>query len=257
MSKSSLRVAVRLVLLFTLVFALSLTQGWATTIGSTSTVPRQFADLASGQVFIYDGGFLSTGDVANTFNWFGPTFSGTQDLTPLLFSDSNGTFTIVGVGLPEQVIYTGVSQSFGFDLQSGNGTALSANTYTFGFVEGLATSSGVTASTGSVGHDNTVDAPTGLSAGSTNDWVFTPSLSFTGNYAAVGTTFIIPGNSNGTADWTLNNPALSGANVDRTYSANLNASSSGVAEPGTFSLITGAGLVLAGLFRYRYSRGRR
>jgi len=257
MSKSSLRIAVRLVLLFTLVFALSLTQGWATTIGSSTTV-RPTLDVSSGQVFIYDGGFLSTGDVANTFNWFGPVFSGSKDLTPLLFSDSGGLFTVVGIGSPESVAYTGSAQSFAFGLQAGTGTASSAGTFTFGFVEGLASSTGAVSgtTTGSIGHDGTVDAPPGLSAGSTNDWVFTPSLNFGGSdYVALGTTFIIPG-SNGTANFTLNDPSLGTSNVDRTYSANLNASSSGVAEPGTFSLITGAGLVLAGLFRYRYSRGR-
>jgi hypothetical protein len=135
------------------------------------------------------------------------------------------------------------------------GTATSSGTFTFGFVTGLVSSTGVITgpSTGSIGHDSPVDAPPGVSAGSTNDWVFTPSLS--GFNVNLGTTFIIPG-SNGTANFTLNNPSLGGTNVDRTYSANLSPSSSGVAEPGTFSLITGAGLVLAGLFRYRYSRGR-
>jgi len=260
MSKSSLRVAVRLVLLFTLVFALSLTQGWATTIGSTTTA-RPTLDGSAGQVYIYDGGFLANGDVANTFNWFGPVFSGSKDLTPLLFSDSNGVFTVVGIGTPQSVTYTGLVQSPAFGLQAGTGTASSAGTFTFGFVEGLYSDGTLTAtSNGSIGHDTNVtsDPPPGVSGSpSTNDWVFTPSLSFGGgnNYVGLGQTFIIPG-SNGTADWTLNNPALGGTNFDRTYSANLNASSSGVAEPGTFSLITGAGLVLAGLFRYRYSRGR-
>jgi hypothetical protein len=70
---------------------------------------------------------------------------------------------------------------------------------------------------------------------------------------ALGTSFAIPGNA---GNFTLNNPENGGFNVDRTYSANADGLLSGVAEPGTFSLITGAGLVLAGLFRYRYTRGR-
>src|ERR1035438_7665652 len=107
MSKSSLRVAVRLVLLFTLVFALSLTQGWATTIGSTATA-RPTLDGSSGQLYIYDGGFLANGDVANTgtVNWFGPLFSGLKDVTPLLFSDNGaGIFTVVGIGNTEMLSY--------------------------------------------------------------------------------------------------------------------------------------------------------
>jgi hypothetical protein len=255
MSKTHLRVVVRLVLLFLLVFALSLTQGWADSIGSTTTA-RPTLDVATGQVYIFDGDFIPSGDTVNTFNWFGPTFSGSKDLTPLIFTDSNGIFTVVGIGGSESVTYSGSAQSFAFGLQAGTATAAGSN-YVFGFVEGLALANGTFSGTsnGAIGHDGNVasDPGAGVSGAGTNDWVFTPSDS--GINVTLGTTFIIPG-SNGTGDFPLNNSALGGFNLDRTYSANINASSSGVAEPGTFSLITGAGLVLAGLFRYRYSRGR-
>ncbi len=251
MSKSNLRVVVRLVLLFTLVFALSLTQGWADSIGS-STTARPTLDSSAGQVFIYNGGFIPDGDTVSTFNWFGPSFSGSRELTPLLFTESGGVFTVVGIGASEvDVTYTGSPESFAFGLQAGTATAASANTYTFGFVEGLADSTGDinSASTGAIGHDGTVDGGNGVGgSGTSNDWVFTPSESFSN--VGLGTTF----GGNGTIG--LNNPELGTTNVDRTYSANITANASGVAEPGTFSLITGAGLVLAGLFRYRYSRGR-
>jgi len=254
MAKTHLRVAVRLVLLFSLVFALSLTQGWADSIGSSTTL-RSTLDVSTGQVFIYDGASLPTGDTATTFNWFGPTFSGTKDLTPLIFTFNSGTdtYTVVGIGSSEIVSYSGSVQSFAFGLTAGTATAAGSN-YFFGFVEGLASSTGALTATsnGSIGHNSPIDGGTGVSGGSsTNDWVFTPSnLSDVGTPVALGATF----GANGTTS--LNNPGLGGFNVDRTYSANLSASSSGVAEPGTFSLITGAGLVLAGLFRYRYSRGR-
>jgi hypothetical protein len=250
MSTQKLRVTVRLVLLFSLVFALSLTQGWATTIGS-STTSRPFLDSATGQVYIYDGATFQSGDAITTFNWFGPVFSGSRDLTPLLFSESlGGVFTVVAIGATESVSGTGVAQSFSFGLQAGSLTA--GTNWVFGFVTGLAGSTGTLAGTsaGSINFDSPIAGGTGVSGGSSNnDWVFTPSLS--GINVNIGTTF----GANST--FALNNPALGPFNVDRTYSANVNATTSGVAEPGTFSLITGAGLVLAGLFRYRYSRGRR
>jgi hypothetical protein len=250
MSKSNLRVVVRLVLLFMLVFALSLTQGWATTIGS-STTSRSNVDGATGQVYIYDGAFFNSGDNVSTasFNWFGPTFSGSRDLTPLLFLDNDGVFTVEAIGAAETVNGTGAVQSVLFGLQAGTATA-TGTTYTFGFVTGLADSTGDLSggtSSGVVTFDPTVDAPPGASGSGTNDWVFTPTD--TGITVALGTTF----GGNGTA---LNNPEIGSFNTDRTYSANVSTNASGVAEPGTFSLITGAGLVLAGLFRYRYSRGR-
>jgi hypothetical protein len=258
MSKSNLRDVVRLVALFTLVFALSLAQGWADSIGTgTINPPDPLLDVSAGQVSIYNGGFIPVGDTATNFNWFGPTFSGSRELTPLIFTESGGVFTVVGIGAQEiDVSYTGSPESFAFGLQAGTATASAAGTYTFGFVEGLADSTGSvsSASTGSIGHDNSVDAGLGAGgAGTTNDWVFTPTVG--GISVGIGETFVIPG-SNATGDIPLNNPGLGGNNLDRTYSANITASSSGVAEPGTFSLITGAGLVLAGLFRYRYSRGR-
>jgi hypothetical protein len=248
MSTQKLRVTVRLVLLFSLVFALSLTQGWATTIGS-STTSRPFIDNSTGQVSIYDGAFFQNGDTITTFNWFGPVFSGSRNLTPLLFSDTGGVFTVGAIGATETVSGTGAIQSVSFGLQAGSLTA--GTNWTFGFVSGLASSTGVLSgnTAGSISLDSPIAAPPGVSGGSTNDWVFTPTLS--GINVNIGTTF----GANST--FGLNNPGLGGFSVDRTYSATVDAAGTGVAEPGTFSLITGAGLVLAGLFRYRYSRGRR
>jgi hypothetical protein len=200
-------------------------------------------------VSIYDGAFFNPGDVVSTFSWFGPVFAGSRDLTPLLFQDNGGVFTVEAIGTAESVSGTGAAQTVSFGLQAGSLTA--GTNFTFGFVTGLADSTGALSggtSGGSISLDPTVDAPPGVSTGSTNDWVFTPTIANIN--VAVGSTF----GGNGTA---LNNPELGSFNTDRTYSAQASTSGSGVAEPGTFSLITGAGLVLAGLFRYRYTRGRR
>jgi hypothetical protein len=251
MVKTHLRVVVRLVLLFLLVFALSLSQGWATTIGSTTT-NRSFTDTAQGQVYIYNGGsgsYFTPGDTVTGFSWFGSVFSGTRDLTPLLFQDVGGVYTVVAIGGQESVNGAGGVTSVSFGQQAGSLVIPGTGNYTFGFVTGLADSSGGLSdgtSAGSIKFDSTVDGGAGVSGG-TNDWVFTPTI--TGLSVALGTEF---GGSNGT---TLNSGSGS-FNTDRTYSAQASDSSSGVAEPGTFSLITGAGLVLAGLFRYRYTRGR-
>jgi hypothetical protein len=246
MAKSSLRVVVRLVLLFSLIFALSLTQGWATTIGSSLSSGRTDLDSSLGQVYIYDGAFFNSGDVVASFSWFGPTFSGSKDLTPLLFQDNGGVFTVEAIGAAQVVTYTGSAQTVSFGLQAGSLTA--GTNYTFGFVTGLADSTGALSggsTGGSIGYDPTVDAGTGASGTGTNDWVFTP----TDPEISVGLGATFGGNG------TTLNSGTGSFNTDRTYSAQ--ASTSAVAEPGTFSLITGAGLVLAGLFRYRYSRGRR
>lgn len=244
MAISHLRVAVRLVLLFSVVFVLSLSQGGATTIGS-STTSRSSTDSATGQVYIYAGDFFQPGDVVTGFSWFGSVFSGTRDLTPLLFQDTGGKFTVVAIGATETVSGGGGVQSFSFGLQ--NGTNIAGSNYTFGFVTGLANASGALtgSSAGSITFNPTVDAGTGVSGGlSTNAWVFTPTDP--GLNVALGTTF----GTNGT--FALNS-GVGSFQTDRTYSAQA---STGVAEPGTFSLITGAGLVLAGLFRYRFTRSR-
>jgi hypothetical protein len=261
MSTSRLRVAVRFAVLFTLVFALSLTQGWATPITNqgSSTIARTNLDIASGEVFIYNGGLFPSGETVDTFNWFGSLFTGAnRSFTPLLFSVTGGVFTVAGIGNP-QTIENGTSagvNSVGFGLIAG--TDVTGGNWTFGFVEGVASSSGSLsgASAGIIEHNNTVDGGTGVGGVgpplTTNDWVFTPGGTNI-TTVAVNTTF---GASGSNATFTLNNPGSGGTFVDRTYSANADQTLSGVAEPGTFSLITGAGLVLAGLFRYRYSRGR-
>lgn len=247
----NLRVVARLAAIFSLVFALSLAQGWAISINEGSTATgRANQDTAAGQVYIYNGGVFPTGETVSFFNWFGPAFAGTIDLTPLLFSVSGGQFTVQAIGATESVTNGTFSSSNAFGLQVG--TNVTGTGWTFGFIEALANSSGGIsgATAGGVQFNSPIDGGTGVGGGgTTNDWVFTPS-SDTITTVALGTTF----GSNGT--FALNNPALGGFNVDRTYSANAGPIS-GVAEPGTFSLITGAGLVLAGLFRYRSFRGRR
>jgi hypothetical protein len=251
MSKSNLRVAVRLVLLFSLIFALSLTQAWADTIGSSLSTSRNSLDVAQGQVYIYAGGdFASSGETVSTFSWYGPVFSGAQrDLTPLLFLDNgNGSYTVEAIGTSMSVSGSASAQGpVAFGLQSGSLTT--GSNWTFGFVNGIVNSGGTVTATsaGDVGFD-ALEGGTGVSGGSSNnDWVYTPTVSGITTLTVGTTTF----GGNGTP---LNSSVPA---PDRTYSAQANANASGVAEPGTFSLITGAGLVFAGLFRYRYTRGRR
>ena len=253
MSTSNLRAVVRLAVLFSLVFALSVSQGWAggiTDIGSAA-ISRPSVDGAPGEVYIYDGGVFQNGETVGTFNWFGPTFSGSSTLTPLLLSESGGIFTIVGIGsVINETSGSGMS-STAFGLQ--NGSNVAGSNWTFGFLEGAATSTGsFVASTGGVPFVSPNDDLAGTQGSGNDIWVFTPSTTDV-TTVGLGTSFGAPGAN---ATYALNNSSLGSFNVDRTYSANADAPS-GVAEPGTFSLITGAGLVLAGLFRYRYTRGRK
>jgi len=252
MSTANLRVVVRLVTLFALVFALSLT-GWASSFNQGSTaVSRTNNDTFSGGVYIYNGGNFASGETVTVFNWYDSgIFSGVGiNATPLLFtSNGSGTYTVVAIGTSESTDSVG-AQSAPFGLIAGSNVVSGAN-WTFGFLEGTANSSGGISNqtAGGIPFDSPIDAGQGVGgSGTTNDWVFTPETDGAITTVAVGTTF----GANGT--FALNSGT--GANVDRTYSANANGVST-IAEPGTFSLITGAGLVLAGLFRYRYVRGRR
>ena len=243
MSTLNLRVVVRLVTLFALVLALSLT-GWASSLnqGSTATT-RTNNDTFSGGVYIYNGGSFTNGESVTVFNWFDSgVFTGSSDLTPLLFtSDGSGNFTVAAIGAQETVDGS---------LQAGSNLVTGTN-WTFGFLEGGINSGGVVSATTAGGIPfNALEGPPGVGGlGTTNDWRFTPQTDVSITTVAVGTVF----GANGT--FALNSGT--GPNADRTYSANANGIISGVAEPGTFSLITGAGLVLAGLFRYRYVRSRR
>jgi hypothetical protein len=250
MSRSNLRLVVRLVLLLTLVFALSLTEVWADTIGSSLSTSRNNLDVAQGQVYIYAGGdFAGAGETVSTFSWYGPVFSGPRYLTPLLFQDNlNGTYTLEGIGVSFILSGTGgVEGPIAFGLHSGSATT--GSNWTFGFVNGIVQDGSVTtASAGVVGFD-ALEGGAGASGGSSNNnWVYTPTVSGITTLTVGSTTF----GANGT--FALNSSVDA---ADRTYSAQANANASGVAEPGTFSLITGAGLVFAGLFRYQYTRGRR
>lgn len=253
MSRFSVLGGARFTLLMLVVLALSIPMGWAATIQGSSSTSRSFVDLSAGQVYIYNGGFFASGEQVTTFSWFGHLFSGSKNMTPILFEEtSTGVFTVRGIGTGQTVTDSGASQSFAFGLTSGTDTTSNAF-FTFGFINAMANTSGTTSSAtaGTVDFDLTVDAGTGVGGGgTTNDWVFTPgSTSVTS--IALGTTFFTPGHEGTVA---LNDPTKGGSNVDRTYSANLDGAII-VAEPGSF-LLVGAGLVLAGLFRYSRVRSR-
>jgi hypothetical protein len=250
MSTQNLRVVVRLVALLALVLALSLT-GWANSLNEGSTVAtRPNNDTFAGGVYIYAGGNFTNGETVTLFNWFDSgVFTGSSDMTPILLTNNGGgSYTVVGIGALENVDSSG-PQSAAFGLAAGS-NLVSGNNWTFGFIEGAVGSGGAVTNTtaGGIPFDRPVDGGAGVDPGSNNNWVFTPATDGALS-VSVGTTF----GTNGTI--ALNSGVS--PNDNRTYSANANGIISGVAEPGTFSLITGAGLVLAGLFRYRYVRGRR
>lgn len=243
--------AVRFFLLLSLVLALAVSASANTLIGSATT-SRPFVDLASGQVYIYAGGNFEPGVTVQTFHWLGDLFAGSGFLTPLLFEETSpGVYTVEGIGTGQTVTSSGSVQSFAFGLTAGTDTTTNGN-WTFGFINGLVNTAGsqTNSSAGTVDVSIPADGLSGIAAATTDNWLFTPSDANV--TVGIGTTF----GSGVAADFALNNPGLGGANQDRTYSATLSGIIT-VAEPGTFSLITGAGLVLAGMFRYRYVRRRR
>lgn len=243
------------VVLFSLVLALSLTVGWAGTLEGSTDVARSITDTAPMQVMIYNGGFFDNGVTVNTFKFFDANGSGTRFVTPILFEETaTGVFVVRAIGATD-TFSTNADQTFAFGLQAGSATTTST-LFTFGFIEAAVNSSGTvtTASTGGVDLNNPADVGTGVGGlGTTNDWIFTPtpgSLDVT-----INSVFFRPGSgpSAGPHTFILNNSTDGKAfDQDRTYSANLNAAASGVPEPGTLTLFTsGAGLLLAGLLRFR------
>jgi hypothetical protein len=241
------------VVLFSLVLALSLSVSWAGTLEGSTATARTFTDSALGQVMIFNGDFFNNGVTVTTFTLQDSNFGqGAKFVTPILFEEtSSGVFVVRGIGTTDTVTPGAVSQAFAFGLVNGIGTT-SSGLFTFGFIEAAVNSSGTqtTSSTGGVDLNNPFDGGTGVSGVGTNDWVFTPTPGSGFTNVALGTTFNIPGK--GAGIFPLNNSTLGGFNQDRTYSANLNSAASGVPEPGTLTLFTsGAGLLLAGLLRFR------
>jgi hypothetical protein len=220
--------------------------GMATPLGGSSLVSRPYVDTSSGQVYIYAGGFFQPGTQVGVFSLFTGDFVGQREVTPILFElTSPGVYTVRGVGTGDLVSASALTQSFAFGLQYGTATAATGN-YTFGFINAFVNTIGVqtSSSAGVVAFNTPVVGGTGVAgAGTTNDWVFTPTLS---NISIpLGTTFGLPGQ---VASWTLNNPALSVWDVNRTYSAVVDAP-----EPGSFTLAcVGAMLIGAAFVTRRY-----
>ncbi len=244
------------VVLFSLVLALSLTVSWAGTLEGSTSVARTLTDTALGQVMIFNGDFFTSGVTVSTFSFFDSNGSGVRWVTPILFQENvTGQFTVVGIGTSDSFSTNGL-QTFAFGLQNGSANVTSTN-FTFGFIEAQVNSAGTQtiSSTGGVDLSNPLDGGTDVTGdiSSTNDWIFTPTPGSGGVNVAVGQTFNIPGVAAGV--FPLNSSTKGGFNQDRTYSANLNSISAGVPEPGTLGLFTsGAGLLLAGLIRFRRRR---
>ncbi|HEY4042659.1 MAG TPA: hypothetical protein VGM32_12550, partial [Rhodopila sp.] len=169
----------------------------------SSVGPRNFEDTAAGQVFIYDGGPFSSGVNVNApANNFSFDFSHENDtgndatgvITPIFLEQTSaGNFEVVGIGTGHTVS-VGSSYSFDFGLTSGTSVATNG-TYTFGFINALVGADGAatTISTGTVDWDDPADGGQGVGgAGTSNDWVFTPTDNVT--TVALGTIFSTTGN---------------------------------------------------------------
>jgi hypothetical protein len=237
------------VALFSVLFALSLSVSWAGLTEGSAQINRNNLDVASGQVYIYDGGFFNNLETVTTFSWLGDMFAGSRFMTPILFQEtSTGVYTVVGIGTGRTVTSSGGIQSFSFGLVSGTATTGASGQFVFGYVNALLNSNGTegSSSAGTVDMNIPLSGGTGVEGGTTtNDWVFTTIG--TPVTVSVGTTFATPPNS---GNFALNSGT--GSAQDRTYSAQLTGTVSGVPEPGTFTLFTsGAGLLLAGLLRFR------
>jgi hypothetical protein len=236
-------------LLFSLLSTFSISVSWAGLIEGSTAISRPSVDATTGQVYIYDGGFFDLGnsEQVTTFTWFGDQFSGSRYITPLLIHELPiGVFTVMGIGTGQTVTSSGVAQSFAFGLTQGTDTTGLGGLWVFGFVNALLDSLGNqnNSSAGTVDMVSPQEGGAGLDPLSSNAWLFTATGSKPG--IEVGMTFFTPGNTGNIA---LNDPSKGQA--DRTYSANLNGISA-VPEPGTFTLFTGgAGLLLAGLLRFR------
>lgn len=247
------------VVLFSLVLALSLTVSWAGTLEGSTSVARTLTDTALGQVMIFNGDFFNNGVTVTTFNFFDTNGSGTRSVTPILFEELvTGIFTVRAIGTTD-TFSTNALQSFAFASQNGSATTTSG-LFTFGFIEGAVNSAGVqsSSSTGGVDLNNPCclggDAGAGVSGAGNNDWVFLPTPGSGIATVGLGTTFFIPGGGR-SGNFQLNTSANGGFQSDRTYSANLNSITAGIPEPGTLGLFTsGAGLLLAGLIRFRRRR---
>src|SRR5437879_1674735 len=169
----------RSILKFSLALSLCAPLSWTATIDGSTAVSRANIDVAVGQVYIYDGGFFDTGRRVTTFSLLDDLSSGNRLLTPILFEQtSTGVYTVRGVGASETVPSPNIVQTFDFGLAFGTNVTTNTN-FTFGFITATVNTSGVqTSSTaGAVDMNFTVDPGTGVGgAGTTNDWVFTPSL---------------------------------------------------------------------------------
>jgi hypothetical protein len=255
MSISS-RTIIRLVL-FALIVTLSLGVSWAGLTEGSTAVSRSFVDTAAGQVFIYDGGAFNNPEQVTTFSFFQSAFTGNRFMTPILFEETAaGQFVVRGIGASQTIVGTGVgtTNSFVFQpVQAGSDTT-NSGLFFFGYINATVNAAGtqLLTSAGTVTFNSTVDAGTGVDGVSSNDWVFTSS-SLAGITVGLGTVFFQPGHDPGTGTRFALNSGSGAFQTDRTYSANLTGiAASGVPEPGTLTLFTsGAGLLLAGLLRFR------
>lgn len=211
----------------------------AAIIGSEA-IQRLYLDQAEGQVFIYAGGSFDQNVQAGTFTFFfGAPQWQNHYLTPVLFEETTGgVFVVRGLGTSQTVSGIVAPQSFDFGLKLGTDVTTN-DRFTFGFINALLDDTGeiVAKSKGAV--DQTFDL--GIvpgegvgGAGSTNRWVFTPTVQDLN--VRLGTSFGIPFSP---ADFALNDPTVNPGNVDRTYSANL--SGQAVPEPSTLAMFFGLG----------------
>ncbi len=218
-------------------FLLTARVGTCDTIGS-ALLDRAVTDIASGQVYIFDGDSFDPANRIHSFSFFeDPSAGGTRYITPILFENTvsgsnpgDDVFVVRGVGTGRTITTSGTF-TFDFGLIYGSDLVLSGH-YTFGFVNALLNLSGgqVVNSVGVVEFDVPVSAGPGVSGTGTNAWRFTPTVA--GITISIGSIF-------GNGGFLLNDRSVF-FNLDRTYSAL--ASTAPVPEPSSTTLV-GIGLL--------------
>jgi hypothetical protein len=106
--------------------------GQAGTIGNPTISAAQF-DTCNGCTFVLLQAFPGTDAGENVVSYSLFAFNAGNPITPLIFTEAGGIFTVTGVGTTQNIISTG-AQSFSFGLTDGS-SLVGSNTF-FGYRDG-------------------------------------------------------------------------------------------------------------------------
>jgi hypothetical protein len=191
---------------------------YITTGHGSEPIVRSELDTSAGQVYIYTGGFLPVGAHPAMFEYmFGSTAESALSgfITPILLEsttvESSTIYTVVGIAKGFAVKPGSAVQRIQFKMIEGIGMATNGQ-FTFGFINAMVNSSGVSTATspGTVDMDDPAVGGEGVGGpGTTNAWGATATSGTPSPVVTLGTTFGAPGAG---ADFTFLLPY-------RTYSA--------------------------------------